>query len=241
MKNIDLSRRNNLPQLMDTADADFETFRACLADLSKVNYLTLAYRPTLRFFENLARSGRLSMDQKVTVVDAGSGFGDMVRKIDRWALRRGYKLDLTGVDQNPLSARAAEKVTAPGRPIRFVTANIFAYQPPSQVDIVISSLMTHQMDDASIIRFISWMEANAAIGWFVNDLRRNALPYYLFYVTSRALRFHEFVRHDGPVSIACAFDNGDWRRLLDSAGIPRAAAKINRAFPYRLCVSRLKT
>jgi hypothetical protein len=241
MKNIDLSRRNNLPQLMDTADTDFETFRACLADLSKVNYLTLAYRPTLRFFENLARSGRLPTDQKVTVVDAGSGFGDMVRKIDRWALRRGYKLDLTGVDQNPLSARAAEEVTAPGRPIRFVTANIFAYQPPSQVDIVISSLMTHQMDDASIIRFISWMEANAAIGWFVNDLRRNALPYYLFYVTSRALRFHEFVRHDGPVSIACAFDNGDWRRLLDSAGIPRAAAKINRAFPYRLCVSRLKT
>ena len=241
MKNIDLSRRNNLPQLMDSADTDFDTFRACLADLSKVNYLTLAYRPTLRFFEYLARSGRLPTDRTVTVVDAGSGYGDMVRKIDRWAVRRGFKLDLTGVDQNPLSARAAAEVTAPGRPIRFVTANIFAYQPPSQVDIVISSLMTHQMEDTSIIRFISWMEANAAIGWFVNDLRRNALPYHLFYVTSRVLRFHEFVRNDGPISIACAFEVADWRRLLDSAGIPRAAAKISRAFPYRLCVSRLKT
>ena len=241
MKNIDLSRRNNQPQLMDPADTDFETFRACLVDLSKVNYLTLAYRPTLQFFEHLARSGRLPTDRTVTVVDAGSGFGDMVRKIDRWAVRRGFKLDLTGVDQNPLSARAAEEVTAPGRPIRFVTADIFAYQPPSQVDIVISSQMTHQMEDNSLIRFISWMEANAAIGWFVNDLRRNALPYHLFYVTSRVLRFHEFVQHDGPVSIACAFEVGDWRRLLDSAGIPRAAAKISRAFPYRLCVSRLKT
>jgi hypothetical protein len=165
----------------------------------------------------------------------------MMRKIDRWAVRRGFKLDLTGVDQNPLSARAAAEVTAFGRPIRFVTANIFAYQPPSQVDIVISSLMTHQMEDTSIIRFISWMEANAAIGWFVNDLRRNALPYHLFHVTSRVLRLHEFVRHDGPVSIACAFEIGDWQRLLDSAGIPSTAAKISRAFPYRLCVSRLKT
>ena len=241
MKNIDLSRRNNLPQLMDSADTDFDTFRACLADLSKVNYLTLAYRPTLQFFEHLARSGRLPTDRTVTVVDVGSGFGDTVRKIDRWAVRRGFKLDLTGVDQNPLCARAAEEVKAPGRPIRFVTTNIFAYQPPSQVDIVISSLMTHQMDDTSLIRFISWMEANAGIGWFVNDLRRNALPYHLFHVTSRALRFHKFVQHDGPVSIACAFDDGDWRRLLDSAGIPRAAVKISRAFPYRLCVSRLKT
>jgi hypothetical protein len=241
MKNIDLSRRNNLPQLMDSADTDFETFRACLVDLSKVNYLTLAYRPTLRFFEHLARSGRLPRDRTVTVIDAGSGFGDMVRKIDRWAVRRGFKLDLTGVDQNPFSARAAEEVTAPGRPIRFVTANIFAHQPPSQVDIVINSLMTHQMDDASLVRFLSWMEANAAIGWFVNDLRRNAIPYHLFHVTARALQLHEFVQHDGPVSIACAFEVGDWRRLLDSAGIPRTAAKISRVFPYRLCVSRFKT
>ncbi len=241
MKNIDLSRRNNLSQLMDSADTDFETFRACLVDLSKVNYLTLAYRPTLRFFEHLARSGCLPTDRTVTVVDAGSGFGDMLRKIDRWAVRRGFKLDLTGVDQNPLSARAAEEVTVTGRPIRFVTADIFAYQLPCRVDIVISSLMTHQMDDASLIRFISWMEANAAIGWFVNDLRRNAIPYHLFYLTSRVFRFHEFVRNDGPISIACAFEVADWRRLLDSADIPRAAAKISRAFPYRLCVSRLKT
>jgi SAM-dependent methyltransferase len=241
MKNIDLSRRNNLPQLMDSANTDFDTFRACLADLSKVNYLTFAYRPTLQFFEHLARSGHLPTDRTVTVLDAGSGYGDMVRKIDRWALRRGFKLDLTGVDQNPLSSRAAAEVTALGRPIRFVTANIFAYQPPSQVDIVISSLMTHQMEDTSIIRFISWMEANAAIGWFVNDLRRNALPYHLFYVTSRVLGLHEFVRHDGPISIACAFEVGDWQRLLDSADVPRAAAKISRAFPYRLCVSRFKT
>ena len=240
MKNIDLFRRNSLTQLMDSADTDFETFRACLVDLSKVNYLTLAYRPTLRFFEHLARSGRLPADRSITVVDVGSGFGDMVRKIDRWAVRRGFKVDLTGVDQNPLSARAAEEVTALGRPIRFVAANIFAYQPPSQVDIVISSLMTHQMGDTSLIRFLSWMEANAAIGWFVNDLRRSALAYHLFYVTSRVLGFHEFVRNDGPISIACAFDVADWRRLLDSAGIPRAAAKISKAFPYRLCVSRLK-
>jgi hypothetical protein len=59
MKNIDFSRRNSLPQLMDSADTDFDTFRACLADLSKVNYLTLAYRPTLQFFEHLARYGHL--------------------------------------------------------------------------------------------------------------------------------------------------------------------------------------
>ena len=240
MKNIDFSRRNNLSQLMNSDDTDFETFRACLVDLSKVNILTFAYRPTLRFFEHLARSGRLPADRTITVVDVGSGFGDMLRKIDRWAVRRGYKLDLTGIDQNPWSARAAEEVTAPGRPIRFVTANIFGYRPESQVDIVISSLLTHQLEDTSLIRFISWMEANAAIGWFVNELRRNPLPFHLFSVSSRAMRFHKFVQHDGPISIACAFNIGDWRRLLYAAGVSPGAFEISRMFPYRLCVSRFK-
>jgi hypothetical protein len=87
MKNIDFSRRNNLSQLMNSDDADFETFRAWLIDLAKVNYLTLAYRPTLRFFEHLARSGRLPTDRSITVIDVGSGFGDMLRNVDRWAVR----------------------------------------------------------------------------------------------------------------------------------------------------------
>ena len=95
MKNIDFSRRNNLSQLMNSDDADFETFRACLIDLAKVNYLTFAYRPTLRFFEHLARSGRLPTDRSITVIDVASGFGDMLRNVDRWAVRREIKLDLT--------------------------------------------------------------------------------------------------------------------------------------------------
>jgi SAM-dependent methyltransferase len=239
MTNIDFSHRNNLSELMDSDDADFETFRACLVDLAKVNYLTLAYRPTLRFFEELARSGRLPMDRAITVVDVGSGYGDMLRKIDRWAEQRGFKLDLIGVDQNPHSGRAALEVTAPGRPIRFVTDNILDYRPASRVDIVISSLLAHHLEDASLIHFILWMEANAAIGWFVNDVHRKAIPYYLFRVSSRALRLHEFVQHDGPISIARALDLRDWRRLLDAACV-HTATKVSRVFPYRLCVSRFK-
>jgi SAM-dependent methyltransferase len=237
---IDFSRRNDLSELMDSDETDFETFRGCLVDLSRVNQLTFAYRPTLRFFETLARCGRLPRDRTITIVDVGSGYGDMLRKIDGWAQGRGLSVDLTGIDLNPWSARAAEQATAAGRPIRFVTANIFDYQPARPVDIVISSLLTHHLDNASLIRFIAWMEATAAIGWFVNDLHRKAIPYHLFGFASRALRFHEFVQHDGPISIARAFDASDWRRVIDAAHLPPAAAGISRVFPYRLCVTRLR-
>ena len=51
---LDFSRRNALTELMD-AESDEATFRACLVDLAQVNWLTLAYWPTLRFFGRLER------------------------------------------------------------------------------------------------------------------------------------------------------------------------------------------
>jgi len=239
MRALDFSGRNALSELMDSNDTDFTTFRACLVDLSKVNRLTLAYGPTLQFFERLTICGRLPQDRTISIVDVGSGSGDMLRKIDFWAARRGFKVDLVGVDLNPWSAQTAQDLTGTGRPIRFITANIFDYLPAKPVDIVISSLFTHHLSDSSVIEFLAWMEAKARIGWFVNDLHRHVLPYHLFRALSRALRFHEFVQHDGPVSIARAFSAADWNRLLETANVP--AADIRRRFPFRLCVSRVKS
>jgi SAM-dependent methyltransferase len=239
MAMLDLSRRSSLTELMDSDETDFATFRACLIDLAKVNTLTIAYRPTLRFLDRLAASGRLPR-RAVTIVDVGSGFGDMLRRIDGWALRRGLNVDLTGVDLNPWSARAAEEATQSARPIRFVTANVFDFRPPRPADIIVSSLFTHHLDDASLVRFVAWMEANAGIAWFVNDLHRHAIPYQVFRLLSRALRFHHFVQHDGPISIARAFTRSDWRGVLDAAGIGGRAAEIRWRFPFRLCVARAK-
>ncbi len=241
MTALDLSRRNALTELMDAQDTDFATYRACLVDLAKVNRLTLAYRPTLRFFARLAASGRLPRGRPLTVVDVGSGYGDMVREIDRWAVRRGLDLEFIGVDLNPSSARAAAEATGSDRPIRYVTANIFDFRPSGRIDIIISSLLTHHLDDASLIRFVSWMDVHAAAAWFINDLHRHPIPYHVFRLASRMLGWHRFVQHDGPVSIARAFAADDWQRILAAAGLGRGAAAIRRHFPFRLCVSRIKS
>src|SRR3974390_1050872 len=126
MVGLDFSHRNALTELMD-ADTDYETFRACLVDLAQVNWLTLASWPTLRFFGPLERSGRLPRDRTLSIVDVGSGYGDMLRVIDRWAARRGLRVELTGGDLHPYSARAAAAATPAGRPIRHVTANAPAH------------------------------------------------------------------------------------------------------------------
>jgi SAM-dependent methyltransferase len=221
-------------------ETDYATFRACLVDLARINRLTFASWPTLRFFAHLMRSGRLPRDRAISVVDVGSGFGDMLRVIDRWTARRGLRFELTGLDLNPWSARAAAEVTAPDRPIRYVTANALGYQPAAPIDIVISSIFTHHLDDASLVRFVAWMEATAGIAWFVNDLYRHPLPYHLLRTSAWALRFHYFVQHDGPISITRAFVKADWERTLAAAGVAPGEVGVRHRFPFRLCVTRVK-
>jgi SAM-dependent methyltransferase len=233
----DFSRRAATPELMDTEPTGFETFRDCLADLAQVNRLTLAYRPTLAFLERLRRAGRLD-GRTLRIVDVGSGYGDMLRRIDRWARSRGVAVDLAGVDLNPWSAQAARAATPPDRPIRWLTADCFAYE--GEFDLVISSLFTHHLDDATLIRFLAWMEDRARLGWFVNDLHRLAFPYYGFGLLAWLMRWHRFVRHDGPVSIARAFRPAEWRGLVSAAGLDASKVGVARVFPFRLCVARVK-
>lgn len=221
---------------MDAQDTDYETFRDCLQDLARVNVLSMGYRPTLTFLERLRRRGRLDLGRPVEILDAGSGYGDALRAVDAWAARHGIAVRLTGVDLNPWSARAAAEATGEGRPIRWITADIFDHDEGA--DIILSSLFTHHLDDAQLVRFLRWMEERARVGWFVNDLHRHALPHSTFGPLASALRFHRFVRHDGPVSFARAFVPEDWRRLLSEAGVPEGEAEVRRWFPFRLCVAR---
>ena len=239
MGQLNFAERSNQDELMDTEPVSFEDFRACLVDLARVNRITLAYRPTLAFFDRLLPFAR-RLGRPLEVIDVGSGYGDMLRAIDAWASRRGIAVSLTGIDLNPWSRMAAVEATSPSRTIRWVTADAFAFEPPQGIDVVVSSLFTHHLPDPLVARFLGWMEANARLGWFVNDLHRHPLPYHFFRHLAKLARFHRFVQHDGPVSIARAFATSDWRRLLSQAEIPHGAVEIEWMVPFRLTVGRLK-
>lgn len=233
----DFARRSTASEWMDADDIDYGTFRDCLRDLARVNVVTLAHRPTLSFLEGLRRAGRLELGRPVRIVDAGAGYGDLLRAIGRWARRSGVAVELTGVDLNPWSAKAAQTVKAEP-PISWRTASVF--DTAEDCDVVVSSLFTHHLDNGQVVEFLRWMETRAALGWFVNDLHRHPVAYYGFALMAQLARWHPFVRHDGPVSIARAFIAEDWRRLLRRADLADAA-QVRWRFPFRICVSRVRT
>lgn len=232
----DFSRRASLTEWMDDDSVDCETFAACLEDLARVNVLTLGHRPTLRFLARLEREGRWPLGRPLSLADVGCGYGDGLRLIDRWATRRGLQISLTGVDRNPWATRAARAATEPGRPIAYVTADVFDHD--GAPDVIVSSLFAHHLDDEKLVRFLALMDRRARIGWLVNDLERHPVSWGGFAVLAALMRWHRFVRHDGPVSIRRAFSPEDWRGYLTRAEV--RGAEVRRRFPFRLCVAKLR-
>jgi 2-polyprenyl-3-methyl-5-hydroxy-6-metoxy-1,4-benzoquinol methylase len=226
-----LAARVREDEQMDDASLGAQEYAAVLNDLERVNEWTFAARPTLDF---LARAtGGM---KRFSLLDVGFGQGDMLRRIGRWAQKRGIAAELVGVDLNAKSEIVARAATPADLPIDYRTGD---YRDQGRFDFIVSSLVTHHMSDEELRAFLRHMESESARGWLVNDLHRHLFPYLGFPLLARLLGVHRIVREDGQLSIARSFRPAEWRSILAQAGIAPGAARIRRYFPFRLCVERL--
>jgi 2-polyprenyl-3-methyl-5-hydroxy-6-metoxy-1,4-benzoquinol methylase len=233
---LDFSRRAELTELMDEP-CSREEMRNCLRDVARLNRWFLGYRPTLRWLET---SLYAQASHPVHIVDIGCGYGDLLRRVERWAAQSRIPVALTGCDLNPDTVAIAAQASPKTSRITWVAADVFDFQTDKPIDIVVSSLFTHHLAEEQILRFLIWMETNARIGWFINDLSRASIPYQLLKAFSKVVSLHPFVQHDGPVSIARSFVADDWRRMCTAAGLNEQQISIESFCPARLCVGRQK-
>src|SRR5689334_6756043 len=138
---MSLTIRSTAQERMDTDCLDFEDYRRCLRDLSRVNAVTLTHRPTLAW---LARE--TDGLQSFSLLDVGSGFGDALRLISRWAGKRGLAVRLDGVDRNPWATRAARDATGV-IPVTYRTGDVFEMDAGETFDFITSSQFTHHLAD----------------------------------------------------------------------------------------------
>jgi 2-polyprenyl-3-methyl-5-hydroxy-6-metoxy-1,4-benzoquinol methylase len=229
---MSLAIRAQAEERMDDPALDAATYAAVLRDLARVNRLTMAARPTLNFLGSALGSRRT-----LRLLDVGFGDGDMLRRIARWAEARGIAAEVVGIDLNPRSAAIARADTPDDLPIEYRTGD-YADLAGGGWDCIVSSLVAHHMTHAQLIAFLRFMEAEARIGWFVNDLHRHGFAHAGFPLLATLMRWHEIVRADGTLSIARSYRPSEWPPILAEAG--STGAQVSRIFPFRLCVSRTR-
>jgi 2-polyprenyl-3-methyl-5-hydroxy-6-metoxy-1,4-benzoquinol methylase len=240
-------------EMMDAEDLDASTYAAVVHDLAKVNTLTMARRPTMRFLGAVRQllvtkrmAALLKTDNSIRyrlgpipmkILDVGFGDGDMLRAIAHWAGENAVDATLVGIDLNPRSALAAAEATPAGIDVDYRTGD-YATLAGEEWDVILSSLVAHHMTHQQLVAFIRFMETQARAGWFINDLHRHGFAFLGFPLLASIMRWHPIVRHDGQLSIARSFRPHEWPAILAEAGVK--GATVARRFPFRLCVSKIR-
>ena len=235
----DLSIRAQELEMMDDFDVSFEEYLETYRQLQTVNTLTFTYFPTLQFIKRVSK--RKDHLDCLKILDIGSGYGDMLRRIARFSRKRNFSVKLVGTDVNPKAIRSAQLATHKEDKIIFIAGDIFDFPFEEEFDIVINSLLMHHLPSNQITEMIRWMCQNAKIAWFINDLQRHVIPYCFIKYFVRLLGMNRMICHDAPLSVARGFSRSEWCNLIQNAGVDISKVTISWYWNFRYGVMYEKT
>lgn len=212
-------------ELLDDPAADPDTVVQSLRNVARANRWfggAAAVRYGLvRVLRGVPRGATL------TLLDLGTGAGDLPRQAVRWARRRGYALRPVGLELNRTAALMACRAGVP-------CAVACAGAPPMReksVDLVLVSQVAHHLAHDSTVRLLRTCDALARVGVVIADLRRGRMAPMAFWVGARALRFDPSTVADGITSLRRGYTPNELRELLAEAGV---RARVSRRPGYRL-------
>jgi SAM-dependent methyltransferase len=163
-----------------------------------------------------------------TLLDVGTGLGDIPARARALAARRGVQLTALGVDEAASLARVTHgmldgSACADARRLPF---------PDASVDLVTCSQVLHHFEDADIPVVLRELQRVARRAVIVSDIRRSWIAAAGFWLVSWPLGFHPVTRHDGVVSVLRGFTPRELSRHVQRA--TGRAADVRRHLGFRL-------
>jgi SAM-dependent methyltransferase len=213
-------------ELLDDPAADDATVVACLGDVARINRLFGGTRAALTRLDGWFRTARPGAPY--SLLDVGTGVGDIPAAAARLARRRGIDLRLIGLERHFAAAGEARR--------RHGTAACVAdgFQLPLRdrsVDYVLCSQLLHHFGAAAAVRLLGELDRVARHGVVVADLRRSALAASGIYLASFPLRCHPTTRRDAVISVFRGFTAAELGALCGAAGV---RAEVRRHAGFRL-------
>lgn len=169
----------------------------------------------------------VSRGATVSLLDIGTGAGDLPSVARGWAARRGVRLVPVGLERSRVAARLAHRT---GMPCAVACAGVPPLREKS-VDVVLVSQLVHHLETGSAVRLLRTCDRLARRAVIIADLRRGALGRLAFWVGARTLRFDPVTLADGMTSIRRGYTTSEMSTLLVSAGV---RATVTRRPGYRL-------
>ena len=154
-------------------------------------------------------------DQTLSLLDLGTGLGDLPRMAVRWGARRGLRIIPLGLELNRAAARLARR-----REVGVAVG--CAGTPPfrdKSVDVVLVSQVAHHLSAPSVVHLFRTCDRLARRAVIVSDLRRHVLAPPSFWCGARLLGFDPVTLSDGVTSIRRGFSRRELADLMARAGL----------------------
>lgn len=150
-----------------------------------------------------------------TLLDIGTGSGDLPRRAERWARQRGVTLRPVGLERSRVAADLARQQ---GLACAVGCAGSLPFADDA-IDIVIMSQLLHHLSRAAAAEVVRRATRIARVGVVVADLRRSALAALGFRFASGVLGFDAETRADGVTSLRRGYRAAELSALLRDAGV----------------------
>lgn len=224
-----LGSRSNQMELLDGNNIPFEDIRRNMQELNVINTWLGGHRITIQGLQQIANNhGNLH------VCEIGCGGGDNILALQQWCNSRQLTARFTGIDMKPACIHFAKSRTS-SSVVHWITSDyrdVVFDEPP---DIIFSSLFCHHFTDNELAEQLRWMQANARLGFFINDLQRHPVPYFAIKWLTAAFSTSYLIQNDAPLSVARSFTRSEWIRLMQQAGITNYSIQWKWAFRYLIC------
>jgi SAM-dependent methyltransferase len=184
-------------EILDLPDTDPEVLTRSLADVARANALFGGVSSAVREVELVLKD----LPRCATLLDVGTGLGDIPCRIRGVARQYGVELTTVGMDAALELARASRKsvsLAVCGDALHLPFAD-------RSFDVVMCSQLLHHFFDADSAMLLREMDRVARVRVVVSDLRRSWIAAAGLWLASFPLGFHAISRHDGVVSVLRGF------------------------------------
>jgi 2-polyprenyl-3-methyl-5-hydroxy-6-metoxy-1,4-benzoquinol methylase len=211
---IDLRQRSYTKELMDGDDISFEAMAQTLKELNIINSRLGGHAITISGVKQL-----ITGKQPVSICEIGCGGGDNLFAIYNYCHRWNIPITFLGIDLSPECITFAQQ-QYPELPCQWICSDYAAVDfKNKKPDIIFSSLFCHHFTDEELVSMLQWKQQNSRVGFFINDLQRHWLAYYLIKYITKLFSRSYLVKNDASLSVARSFRREDWEKLFEKAGI----------------------
>ncbi|ALI98545.1 methyltransferase domain-containing protein [Rufibacter tibetensis] len=229
--------RSTQLELMDDLTLASDDLRRNLQELEFINVWLGGHdvvRNGLNYIINHPLSGPFK-EKKLKIADLGSGGGDTLRMVARWARKRNQPVELVGIDANAFMLDYSAALSQEYPEITYRQADVFSPEfAQQQFDIVICSLFLHHFSDQPLASLLAQLKKQVRVAVLINDLHRHPLAFYSIKTLTQLFSRSYLVKNDAPLSVLRAFSRTDWKRILRMANIKAYQMRWKWAFRWQL-------